>query len=1131
MTIIKSNVVLYAVMLLLVCCVSCIAEQESIHYELRESGRVSLAIYDKDGIQVRTLRNAESQAAGKHEIAWDRLDQDGKPLQPGTYTWKLLQGQGLKAEYLFSLGINTREKPWPGNHDGPNALAAEGDEVFVLAGAAEGGAGLVRMDRAGTIGMAVGNAGDDLARAGGQVYVVSESPRLSIINAATGEQAWWTRGNGALTVGTVNDVTKPVATTITGNRQIFRYDVPNTTTSGWNWYKGRMTLKNNTDTPRKLKLYKGISRGVPQPFRDITLVPDESVIIDLQDVVVSWDSAGQFVVGIEGEPGWELARLEILSSADRVAAARREQLPAGQASAPVDPDQYNAPPWAVSDNQVWVGYRRAEMIQQIQPKWNGKPDYVGKVLREVRVPGFQDLAFTPDGQLLVISGRDVCVVRGDALEPVIRDLEDPRRLAVDAATGDLFISEWGTHHQIRRYGADYAFKKSYGREGGRRYGLFRSDDFYRVSDVAGDGQGGFYVTENWGARRTAQFDTQGKSLREWFGGQSFFPAFSQDARHPDRFWLMGTFNTDLIECEVDWTMRDWRVRAVYNLHDELVKTLNGLLYLPHGYIDGMPQTIYRDLNGDGKPERLLWFVGQAGLLLRVDEAAGRVIPLAATGFLQDKEVNMLRDGKPSESEKQQYAVLLAAYAAYPKTVTTPRYWTWADADGDGLMNAGELKLFSGDYNNGTYVGGVYGALKMDESLTVWQRSGWGMPAGGPSWYVMKPEGYTPCGAPIWRYDTRTRSTASDEVVHALINPDGSSYELRIPKGEGYYVPGVNRVGGHGLGWPSTMHDGTQVLSRGPDGKVHWRAGNHAALEANAPGQLHSPVRIAGLVKGCVGVADRVGNPLAVWTTDGLYVGDLFDRKANDGQPGIAYAWGEYKGPLSGPVRGHLFDRFALTQYDMLSNGILSLAPNGDVFYTTTGANNAPFYRVTGWDELKRQQGKLMIKQLVAKSEETGTGLAATYHSAPEFQGDATHRVDPQVWFGGKVSATKKDWPLPEITGGSCSAVWEGSIQPRFSEPGRLFVYVDCGVQDPKVTPPQRVRLWVNGKLELDYWDKRNWDQVHLPTRWFDWKVGERMTIKLEYSCNKPADELGLCWESPSVPVEHIPAMCLYPKKE
>lgn len=1098
-----------------------------IKYRLNQPGRVSLAIYDKDGIQVRTLRNAEPQTAGTHAIVWDGFDQNGQPVPPGKYTWKLLQGQGLKAEYLFSLGTSTRELPWIGNHGGPNSLAVEGNEVLITAGASEGAAQLLGMDQTGNVHIATNPGGDidDLARAGNLGYIVStQLGRLGIINAETGEKTWWSNTNGAPTIATVKEIMNPVASTIKGSQSIFRYDVPNTT-GGWNWYAGRVTLHNSKDQPIKLKLFVSISYGAPNPLRDLTLQPLETVTVDLGNVVVYWDTNEQFVCAVDGDPGWEMQRLEILSSADRVAAARPDQVPAGQQPAPHDPDQYNNPAWGVSDNQVWLGNRRAEMIQQIQPKRDGK------ILREVRVPGFQDLAFTRDGQLLVISGHTVCVVHGQELEPVIRDLDDPRRLAVDSTTGDIFIVDWGTHQQVRHYDVAYHLVKVFGREGGRRYGLYKAEDFYHVDDVAGDGHGGFYVVENWGARRTAHFDVQGKCLREWYGGQGFYQYVTQDPRHPDRFWFPGTFNTDVFECEVDWKKRDWRVRAVYDIHDEVAKTLGGLLYAPGGYVGGAMHVLYHDLNGDKKPERLLWVEGQSGMLLRIDEAAGRLVPLAANGYTQGTVLRVLQSAQPTESEAQQYAPMLAAYnTTYRKTMPWPQYWSWADADGDGLMQAAELRFFTGNYLNATYVGGFFTGFQMADDLTLWQRSGWYMKPGGPSWYVMKPDGYTKCGAPIWRYDTRTRSNAPDAILHAIVNPDGSSFEARITDGEGYISNGVAQTGGHGGGWPSTLAGGTLVVNRLPDGRVRWQSGYHSPTGTNDPGQLHSPVRIAGIVKGCVGVADHVFNPLAVWTTDGLYVGDLFDRKANGGQPGVAYAWGEYKGPLSGKERGYYFDRNALTAYDMNGNSLLSLTPNGDVFYTTTGVNNAPIYRVTGFDELKRQQGKIIVEKPAEKPVETGTGLSALYYAQPDFNGEATPRLDSQIWFGGKTSVIKKPWPLPEITGNTFSAVWEGYVQPRFTEPGRLLVYLDMGVQRQDLQP-HRMRLWVNGKLELDYWDKRAWNEVHLPTRLLDMNAGKRTPIKLEYSCTKPADELALCWESPSVEVQHIPTTCLYPKKD
>ncbi len=41
-----------------------------ISFTLPKPGRVSMAVYDKDGVQVRTLRNAEPLAAGAHTAYW-----------------------------------------------------------------------------------------------------------------------------------------------------------------------------------------------------------------------------------------------------------------------------------------------------------------------------------------------------------------------------------------------------------------------------------------------------------------------------------------------------------------------------------------------------------------------------------------------------------------------------------------------------------------------------------------------------------------------------------------------------------------------------------------------------------------------------------------------------------------------------------------------------------------------------------------------------------------------------------------------------------------------------------------------------------------------------------------------------
>ncbi|MGB2822093.1 MAG: FlgD immunoglobulin-like domain containing protein, partial [Phycisphaerae bacterium] len=79
-----------------------------ISYTLRQQGRVSLAIYDGEGVQVRTLMSAVGQHAGEHTVVWDGLDRRGLPVPAGEYTWKLLRTEGLRSRYVMSLGTSVR---------------------------------------------------------------------------------------------------------------------------------------------------------------------------------------------------------------------------------------------------------------------------------------------------------------------------------------------------------------------------------------------------------------------------------------------------------------------------------------------------------------------------------------------------------------------------------------------------------------------------------------------------------------------------------------------------------------------------------------------------------------------------------------------------------------------------------------------------------------------------------------------------------------------------------------------------------------------------------------------------------------------------------------------------------------
>ena len=59
---------------------------------------------------VRELARAEPMQRGKHPLAWDGLDMDGKPAPAGKYEWRSLQTQGLRSEYLMSVGTSVGER-------------------------------------------------------------------------------------------------------------------------------------------------------------------------------------------------------------------------------------------------------------------------------------------------------------------------------------------------------------------------------------------------------------------------------------------------------------------------------------------------------------------------------------------------------------------------------------------------------------------------------------------------------------------------------------------------------------------------------------------------------------------------------------------------------------------------------------------------------------------------------------------------------------------------------------------------------------------------------------------------------------------------------------------------------------
>ena len=122
-----------------------------IGYNLLEDARVTLAINDPSGKRIRNLVPALPRSKGTNTEHWDGLDDNGKPVPPGDYTFKALYHHGLHTTYTASFA-NPGNPTWPtsdnrggfyGDHSAPQAAAAAGNFVALACPIGEGGKHLI----------------------------------------------------------------------------------------------------------------------------------------------------------------------------------------------------------------------------------------------------------------------------------------------------------------------------------------------------------------------------------------------------------------------------------------------------------------------------------------------------------------------------------------------------------------------------------------------------------------------------------------------------------------------------------------------------------------------------------------------------------------------------------------------------------------------------------------------------------------------------------------------------------------------------------------------------------------------------------------------------------------------------
>ena len=1052
---------------------------DAIEYTLAKPGRVSMGIYDGKDRLLRTLLVAEPQAAGGHGIVWDGLTDDGTPVEPGSYDWRLISGPGMKSQFLTLLGTPEGFWHWPGAHKGPGVLAVYDGKFTMGAALVEGSPKYVTVDlESGDLRGYETNAlgfgwTSDLCVAENYLFASAFGqgmPVLYPLRRDNGQyvHSWSTWRRAVVTRFLVADYTlDPAAAADSTVIPVLRVQHGGAHRVGWQ----------NADGVATLKVGDRIGQGRMDGGRGRFIIHAPKHNLYMLDIVVGnpTDEKQTFTVNIPGGGGGDrqvtLNPGETQTLSNRRVRSRfhitfKSEEGVGWALMNV---RVHCPPVGIAARgDTCLALLRYNQIVHFDPlkggpwqrKYPKKPFNVfhhPSELRRIHLDIEEqttDIEVLKDGSVVVLAGETLYAVAEDGgVTPLIEGLDDPQRVAADRTTGHIFIYEEGESKQVSRYSPAYELERTFGRRGGRLQGRYVPTDFCELRDMEGDGRGGFVVAEEGAPRRVAHFSAAGEVLNEWYGANTFFVNTWTDPKKPDHVWFDNGHGW-VTEAVVDYDTGDWSVYATYNLHD-FDEKLD--IEVQHTGYEG-----FHIRHHDG--EKYLCKVGTP-LVLRVDEDEHRVVPLAM--------IKQYTSNKYTINKKNIPNWLLDVKQAKKNNHIGYR---WIDLNRDGRAQVEEATPFSRRASSNV--------SWVDPDLTYHLHNG----------LVFKPE---------WR----------DRIpVYPLpeqVEKKRYAAQWRDGQGNFYheYCRGHNGI--HGFGWPSTMaaaNVGVQKFA--PDGTKLFDVGTKAVKwpGTHPEGQLHFPVKIAGVAHGAVGVCERVGMPAKFWTTDGLYLGHLFNR-TGDG-PALAYHWWRIdpkKGDSFGPNGNQ-----ALFQYDTAAGGRMLELPDGEAVFFGAGWNNVPTYKVTGFDDFTRQAGTLAVETAATPAAKNGAGLQAEFRADGE---TFLTQTRPRVAMGkfGKSKFQHDAWPKEARERGSFHVRLTGFIEPKTTDAYRFFLY--GGGQ---------ATLTVDGQTLLD--GKLGSHAGAKPIRLV---AGRKVPVTIE-AARRRKGALYLVWATPSLSPEVIPEGFFYP---
>ncbi|HEX6427677.1 MAG TPA: PKD domain-containing protein [Niastella sp.] len=190
-------------------------------------------------------------------------------------------------------------------------------------------------------------------------------------------------------------------------------------------------------------------------------------------------------------------------------------------------------------------------------------------------------------------------------------------------------------------------------------------------------------------------------------------------------------------------------------------------------------------------------------------------------------------------------------------------------------------------------------------------------------------------------------------------------------------------------------------------------------------------------------------------------------------------------------------------------GFLALLASAVDYFLSPLASSSEQIRVqpvSGQAYLLTKLGKVNIAPFAPTIWGNGNGLKAEYFNDTNFSKPAFTRTDASVCF--------LDWNQLGVhykipIGSSYSIRWSGKVMPHYSEACTFYVETGGGC-----------RLYVDGKLILDSWAEQYPDT--LKSSVITLVAGQKYDIKLEYFNTDNRSNIGLKWQSASLPLEYVP---------